>query len=280
MADAASARRLALLIDADNAQPGLVQPTLLAAASRGRLTVRRIYGDWTSSNMASWRSHLLNHSLRPIQQFRIVGGKNATDSALIIDAMDLLHSGAVEGFCIVSSDSDFTALARRLQEAGLFVMGIGRRTTPVAFQRACDEFVFTDEMDDERDEATKDAPAPGAAKTGKAPPAKSGTPAAAEKKAQPKPQKPGRALVKLLKECVRSATDEVTGWANVGKVGQMIRQADPGFTHKDYGFSSLSDLFASQKKLFDIDFDERRQRVVRLAAGAADPQSRQESLPI
>ncbi|MBL8481981.1 MAG: NYN domain-containing protein [Rhodocyclaceae bacterium] len=279
MADAASARRLALLIDADNAQPGLVQPILLAAASRGRLTVRRIYGDWTSSNMAGWRAHLLNHSLRPIQQFRIVGGKNATDSALIIDAMDLLHSGAVEGFCIVSSDSDFTALARRLQESGQFVMGIGRRTTPVAFQRACEEFVFTDDMDDERDEAAKDAHAHGTAKAGKEAPAKSAA-AAVDKKTPPKAKKPGRALVKLLKECVRTATDEVTGWASVGKVGQIIRQADPGFTHKDYGFSSLSDLLASQKKLFDMDFDERRQRVVRMAGGAADPEPRQESLPI
>jgi hypothetical protein len=139
-------RRLALVIDADNAQPSLIQPVLLAAASRGRVTVRRIYGDWTSPNMASWKAHLLDHSIRPIQQFRIVGGKNATDSAMIIDAMDLLHSGLVDGFCIVSSDSDFTSLARRIQESGLFVMGVGRRTTPVAFQRACEEFVFTDDM--------------------------------------------------------------------------------------------------------------------------------------
>jgi hypothetical protein len=123
-------RRLALVIDADNAQPSLIQPVLLAAASRGRVTVRRIYGDWTSPNMASWKAHLLDHSIRPLQQFRIVGGKNATDSAMIIDAMDLLHSGLVDGFCIVSSDSDFTSLARRIQESGLFVMGVGRRTTP------------------------------------------------------------------------------------------------------------------------------------------------------
>jgi hypothetical protein len=231
------ARRLALVIDADNAQPSLIQPVLLAAASRGRVTVRRIYGDWTSPNMTSWKAHLLDHSIRPIQQFRIVGGKNATDSAMIIDAMDLLHSGLVDGFCIVSSDSDFTSLARRIQESGLFVMGVGRRTTPVAFQRACEEFVFTDDMRATPPPAQKKKPV----NTATAAPA-----ARHDAPRKPRNTQPDAQILDLLEQGIRSAADEDSGWAGIGRVGQIVRQYEPGFSHKDYGHSSLSGLLESQ----------------------------------
>lgn len=252
-------RRLALVIDADNAQPSLIQPVLLAAASRGRVTVRRIYGDWTSPNMTSWKAYLLDHSIRPIQQFRIVGGKNATDSAMIIDAMDLLHSGLVDGFCIVSSDSDFTSLARRIQESGLFVMGVGRRTTPVAFQRACEEFVFTDDM-----RATPPLSAP------KKKP--SAVPARIEQPRKPRNRQPDAQILELLSQGIRSATDEDSGWAGIGRVGQIVRQYEPGFSHKDYGHASLSGLLESHPELFRLHKGDNGQAQVQLIERAADKQ--------
>jgi hypothetical protein len=255
------ARRLALVIDADNAQPSLIQPVLLAAASRGRVTVRRIYGDWTSPNMTSWKAHLLDHSIRPIQQFRIVGGKNATDSAMIIDAMDLLHSGLVDGFCIVSSDSDFTSLARRIQESGLFVMGVGRRTTPVAFQRACEEFVFTDDMRATPAPAQKKKPAGTAAA---APAARHDAPR------KPRNTQPDAQILDLLEQGIRSATDEDSGWAGIGRVGQIVRQYEPGFSHKDYGHSSLSGLLESQPAIFRLRKGDNGQVQVQLIEKPAE----------
>lgn len=246
------ARRLALVIDADNAQPSLIQPVLLAAASRGRVTVRRIYGDWTSPNMTSWKAHLLDHSIRPIQQFRIVGGKNATDSAMIIDAMDLLHSGLVDGFCIVSSDSDFTSLARRIQESGLFVMGVGRRTTPIAFQRACEEFVFTDDM--------RAVPTAASQKRKDGPPSRATEPAPRK----PRSTQPDAQILELLAQGIRSAADEDTGWAGIGRVGQIVRQFEPGFSHKDYGHASLSGLLESHPELFRLHKGDNGQAEVQL----------------
>ncbi len=246
-----SQRRLALVIDADNAQPSLIQPVLLAAASRGRVTVRRIYGDWTSPNMTSWKAHLLDHSIRPIQQFRIVGGKNATDSAMIIDAMDLLHSGLVDGFCIVSSDSDFTSLARRIQESGLFVMGVGRRTTPVAFQRACEEFVFTDDMRAAPSATSSSAKRRPAERTASASPA-GAAPARVEAPRKARSTQPDAQVLDLLSQGIRSATDEDTGWAGIGRVGQIVRQYEPGFSNKDYGHASLSGLLESHPELFRL----------------------------
>ncbi len=257
-------RRLALVIDADNAQPSLIQPVLLAAASRGRVTVRRIYGDWTSPNMASWKAHLLDHSIRPIQQFRIVGGKNATDSAMIIDAMDLLHSGLVDGFCIVSSDSDFTSLARRIQESGLFVMGVGRRTTPIAFQRACEEFVFTDDM--------RAAPAAPSAARKRRPAASAAAqvPARTEAPRKPGSTQPDAQILELLAQGIRSATDEETGWAGIGRVGQIVRQYEPGFSNKDYGYATLSGLLESQPGIFRLRKGESGQAQVQLIEKPAE----------
>jgi uncharacterized LabA/DUF88 family protein len=136
--------KLAVLIDADNAQPSIVDGLLSEIAKYGTANVKRIYGDWTRSGLKGWKEILLQYSIQPIQQFGYTSGKNATDSALIIDAMDLLYSGKFDGFCIVSSDSDFTKLASRIREAGLFVYGFGERKTPKAFVSACDKFIFTE----------------------------------------------------------------------------------------------------------------------------------------
>ena len=139
-------RLIAMLVDGDNAQPSLIEHVLAEVAKYGVVTTRRIYGDWTTPQMSGWKDYLHTCAVQPMQQFRYTVGKNATDSALIIDAMDLLHAGAVGGFCIVSSDSDYTRLATRMREGGLFVMGVGRSSTPRAFVNACEVFVYTENL--------------------------------------------------------------------------------------------------------------------------------------
>ena len=139
-------KNIALLIDGDNAQPSLIGKILAEAGKYGLITIRRIYGDWTTVNMSGWKHALHDNAIQPIQQFRYTVGKNATDSALIIDAMDILHSHLVDGFCIVSSDSDYTRLATRVREMGFFVMGIGKRRTPKAFINACNVFIYTENL--------------------------------------------------------------------------------------------------------------------------------------
>jgi hypothetical protein len=139
-------RRIAMLIDGDNAQHSLLKQMFEEASRYGEVTIRRAYGDWTEPNLANWRPIMLAHAIQPIQQWRYTTGKNATDSALIIDAMDILYSGTVQGFCVVSSDSDYTRLCTRIRESGLFVMGIGREKTPEAFIKACNVFVYVENL--------------------------------------------------------------------------------------------------------------------------------------
>ena len=141
-----TANKIALLIDGDNAQPSLINKILTEAGKYGSITIRRIYGDWTTANMKGWKDTLNNNAIQPIQQFRYTTGKNATDSAMIIDAMDILHSDQVDGFCLVSSDSDYTRLATRIREMGYFVVGIGKQITPKAFVNACNLFIYTENL--------------------------------------------------------------------------------------------------------------------------------------
>ena len=159
MSDTNRPQRLAVLIDADNSQPSVIESLLEEVANHGVATVKRIYGDWTSPNLKGWKDVLLEYAIQPIQQFAYTRGKNATDSAMIIDAMDLLYTGTMDGFCIVSSDSDFTRLSARVREAGLIVYGFGERKTPKAFVSACDRFIYTDILRQEQpDEAPKPRP--------------------------------------------------------------------------------------------------------------------------
>src|ERR1700678_3283885 len=143
---AENAVRLAVLIDADNAQPAITEPLLAEVAKYGTAHVKRAYGDWTGTSLKGWKDHLLAQSIQPIQQFAYTTGKNATDAAMVIDAMDLLYSGHLDGFCIVSSDSDFTRLAARLRESGLTVYGFGERKTPKPFVAACDKFIYIENL--------------------------------------------------------------------------------------------------------------------------------------
>lgn len=213
----ASGSNLAVLVDADNAQASVTAELMAEIEKFGTATIKRAYGDWTTTNLAGWKSMLHVHAIQPVQQFRYTTGKNATDSALIIDAMDLLHSGKVGGFCLVSSDSDFTRLATRIREAGLAVYGFGEQKTPNPFVAACDKFIYT--------EAFR-KPAPGC------------TPDIENKDE----------LAPLLTGAVCAAARS-NGWAFLGSVGQSLLQADPSFTPKNYGFKKLSDLVKAQPYL-------------------------------
>ena len=225
-------RRLAVLIDGDNAQPSLIEKMLSEASKYGTITVRRNYGDWTTSNMGGWKDTLQTHAIQPIQQFRYTIGKNATDSAMIIDAMDLLYSGTVDAFCLVSSDSDYTRLATRIREKGFFVMGIGQKKTPRAFVNACDVFVYTENLMPRKPTKRRST-----RKTG----------SKAEKEKEPPTPDP----TKLLKQAFENAVGE-DGWAFLGTLGHHLRQLDPGFDARTYGFNQLSALIRGYPKVFEI----------------------------
>ncbi|NPV55987.1 MAG: NYN domain-containing protein [Anaerolineae bacterium] len=224
-------RRIAMLIDGDNAQPSLIEKMLAETAKYGLTTIRRIYGDWTAANMGGWKDMLQTYAIQPIQQFRYTIGKNATDSAMIIDAMDILYTGGVDGFCLVSSDSDYTRLATRIREKGFYVMGIGKKNTPRAFVNACDVFTYTENLLPE-----SQRPKPSTRR-------KKGTTAPAEP-VTPDP-------LPLLKNAFEIASQE-DGWAFLGTLGHHVRQLDPGFDSRTYGYKQLSVLIRSMPKNFEL----------------------------
>jgi Fe-S-cluster formation regulator IscX/YfhJ len=247
-------RKVALLIDGDNAQPSLIGQILTEAGKYGLVTIRRIYGDWTTVNMSGWKTALHDSAIQPIQQFRYTIGKNATDSAMIIDAMDILHGHLVDGFCIVSSDSDYTRLATRIREMGFFVMGIGKRSTPKAFVNGCNIFIYTENLVPRGREGGARRRDRGGA------PRKGGVKETREQKEEREDHedKEDRAdaaakfdPVPLLKGAFDMAVHE-DGWANLGEIGFYLRQLDPGFDPRTYGFKQLSQLINSQKALFDV----------------------------
>lgn len=239
-------KRFALLIDADNAQAKAIDAVLTEAARYGDTTSRRCYGDWTSQQLAPWKAVLNRHAIQPIQQFSYTSGKNATDSALIIDAMDLLYTGKFNGFFLVSSDSDFTKLATRIRESGLEVIGIGRRKTPEAFRAACNKFIFTETiMEDDvsvaGDLASADAKSSLSANTNIVEITKDSKKEQVAKKVTPTSDE---SLKKLIKDAIESASEE-DGWANLGGVGSYIPRVDSSFDSRNYGFSKLGKLIMS-----------------------------------
>ncbi len=244
-------KRFALLIDADNAQAKAIDAILTEAARYGDVTSRRCYGDWTNTQLGSWKTVLNKHAIQPMQQFGYTTGKNATDSALIIDAMDLLYTGKFNGFFLVSSDSDFTKLATRLREAGLEVIGIGRRSTPEAFRAACNKFIFTESiMDDESsaDEIKKDTKSVKTSTTIAQNSNSIVSPASQNDKKEQSaktvdPSKDNQ-LKKLIKEAIESASEE-DGWANLGGVGSYIPRVDSSFDPRNYGFAKFGKLIRS-----------------------------------
>lgn len=209
--------RLAVLIDADNAQATICAELLAEVAKFGTATVKRAYGDWTTTQLTKWKNHLHKHAVQPIQQFSYTVGKNATDSSLIIDAMDLLYSGNLDGFCLVSSDSDFTRLATRIREAGLVVYGFGEKKTPEPFRAACDKFIYTEILQPKAKEKSIDAPA-------------------------------ATALKDMIIAAIKALSKD-DGWASLAMVGAYINKSDPSFDQRNYGFEKLGELMKAQKYL-------------------------------
>jgi uncharacterized LabA/DUF88 family protein/Fe-S-cluster formation regulator IscX/YfhJ len=221
--------RLAVLFDADNVPSSSLKGIMEEIARYGNPTFKRIYGDWTKPNLTGWKQILIEHAITPIQQYGYTSGKNSTDSAMIIDAMDILYSGKTDGFCIVSSDSDFTRLAVRLREAGMKVIGIGEKKTPSSFRVACDKFIYIEIINstsDEKKEPTSD-----------------------------KISKPSRKeVINIFVNSINDLADE-EGWAYLGDVGNLILKKQPDFDPRNYGYQKLTPLI---KNLNRFDIDERK----------------------
>jgi len=209
--------KLAVLIDADNAQASLIRELLAEVSRYGTANVKRAYGDWTTPNLKGWKEVLHEQAIQPVQQFSYTTGKNSTDSSLIIDAMDLLHSGHLNGFCIVSSDSDFTRLATRIREAGLLVYGFGQRKTPQSFVSACDKFVYTEILKPKEMPVEADEPAP-------------------------EPLEP------MLRTAVETTTRE-NGWSALSAIGSFINKNNPSFDPRNYHCQKLGELVRKQPYL-------------------------------
>ncbi|MBP6180480.1 NYN domain-containing protein [Flavobacterium sp.] len=227
--------KLAVLIDADNVPYSNVKGMMEEIAKFGTPTTKRIYADWTKPNAGGWKSVLLEHAITPIQQYSYTVGKNSSDSAMIIDAMDLLYSDKVDGFCIVSSDSDFTRLAIRLRESGMKVIGIGEQKTPNSFIVACDRFIYIEVLD-------------GAIK--KKLPKRTATDA---KKAPPKSlNKVDLQTIELIESTIEDIADD-SGWAFLGDVGNLIVKKKPEFDPRNYGFAKLTPMLKSLTDILEID---------------------------
>lgn len=231
--------KLAVLIDADNIPYSNIKGMLDEIAKIGIPTIKRIYGDWTKPTVSGWKQPLLEHAITPIQQYSYTTGKNATDSAMIIDAMDILHSDKVDGFCLVSSDSDFTRLAVRLRESSMLVIGIGEKKTPKPFIVACDKFIYIEILGNsevETSDTQQDSTSLNQSKTDK------------DSNIEPINKK----LIQLLKNTVQDLADD-DGWAFLGDMGNLIIKKRPDFDPRNYGYPKLIPMIKSLNKIFDID---------------------------
>ena len=235
MASAPDSDRLAVLIDGDNTTPNIIEALLAEIAKYGSATVKRAYGDWTTPSLRGWKEAINAHAIQPMQQFTYTTGKNSTDSALIIDAMDLRYTGNLDGFCLVSSDSDFTKLASRLRESGKTVYGFGEPRTPHSLVAACDKFVYLDvlRLPEKPKQPSEEPLAPTA-------PVRRST---SELRGDAK-------LVKLLREGIDAASDD-DGWANLGGVGSYVAKQAPDFDSRNWGYAKLVDLIAAIE-LFEV----------------------------
>ena len=229
--------KFAVLIDADNVPYSYIKGMLEEVAKYGTPTFKRIYGDWTKPTLTGWKTVLLESAITPVQQYSYTSGKNSSDSALIIDAMDILYTGDVDGFCIISSDSDFTRLATRLREAGKKVIGIGERKTPMAFIASCHKFIYIEILKKEIKEV---------------PP----SPAIIKKTARKSNTLPviNRGLIKLIADSINDLAEE-DGWVFLGVLGNLILKRHPDFDPRNYGFKKLVDLI---KTIREIEIDERQ----------------------
>lgn len=238
-------KHLAVLIDADNASAAIVEGLFEEIAKYGIASVKRIYGDWTGPQLGGWKKVLLDYSIQPMQQFAYTTGKNATDSSLIIDAMDLLYTRRFDGFCLVSSDSDFTRLAARLREEGLEVIGFGEQKTPKPFVSACDKFIYTELLRNDAEPAEVEA------STAKAPSTSAPTVSTEAKPAEPAKVKPQKVPVDFIAKVIDDNSDE-DGWCHLGALGMNINKLRSDFDSRMYGHKKLSDLIKAQNARFEL----------------------------
>jgi len=242
-----SERRLAVLIDAENVPHSNIKGILEEIAKYGNPTIKRIYGDWTKPNVFGWKNVLVENAITPVQQYSYTSGKNSSDSAMIIDAMDILYSGKVEGFCIVSSDSDFTRLVIRLREAGMKVFGIGERKTPNSFKAACDKFTYLEiinEIPSQQEKGTKENSKDNSGKYSSMPIIDIGDD-----------------VINLIASSISDVADD-DGWAFLADVGNMIQKKQPDFDSRNYGFSKLTPLIRTIK-CFDVDERESNNKSIK-----------------
>jgi len=235
---------IALLIDGDNAAPRRLASILEEVSKQGTITIRRIYGDWTTTGMTGWKDLLNSNAIQPVQQFAYTKGKNSTDSALIIDAMDILHGELVDAFCIVSSDSDYTRLATRIRESGLFVMGVGEKKTPDAFVKACERFIYVENLDVHEDH-------------------RSGTKQQGRSKntAEKSKLSANTALMQKFRKAFDIAKGEEEE-VSLSLIGQALRRLDPGFYPRSYGHASLSSLVSALKDQLETRREEKGNMVM------------------
>lgn len=239
--------RMAVLIDADNISHHYIKGMMEEIARYGNPTIKRIYGDWTKPNLSGWKNHLLDYAISPVQQFSYTTGKNATDSAMTIDAMDILFSETVDAFCLVSSDSDFTKLATRLRESGKTVYGIGEEKTPNPFIAACDRFIYLEILDEDEDESDSDSSdsesANGKDKIKKGTSeTKTGFSKTAKKKRAL--QNLNRKTITFITQTIKDVEDE-NGWAYLGEVGSLLVKKQPSFDPRNFGFNKLTNMLES-----------------------------------
>ncbi|MFC1942804.1 NYN domain-containing protein [Chloroflexota bacterium] len=229
--------KYAVLIDGDNAQASLLSQILTEISKFGLITIKRIYGDWTTTSMNQWKESLHKYAIQPIQQFRYTIGKNATDSAMIIDAMDLLHNNALQGFCIVSSDSDYTRLATRIREEGLFIIGVGEKKTPEAFVNACNQFIHCENLAVTQEEPKKRV--------------------RRRRKKKEEGQETSDPLPLLIQGFEMAAKEYE--WTFLAKMGSCLRQLNPAFDPRTYGHQKLHSLLKDYPKTFVLNEDETKQ---------------------
>ena len=239
-------QRLAVLIDADNAQPSVIEALLAEIALLGEATVKRIYGDFTAPTSVQWKKTLHQFAIKPVQQFAYTKGKNATDSTLIIDAMDLLYTRRFDGFCLVSSDSDFTGLALRIREEGLTVYGFGEEKTPEAFRNACHKFVFTEVLRPSPTQAV-DSTISQTKKT-----SRKDNVAATQGSAAQVSKATKEIPTEFFRQALEQASDD-SGWAHLGTFGSYLTKLRSDFDSRNYGYKKLSDLVKARKELFEVE---------------------------
>lgn len=233
MKDLDEHKKIALLIDADNAQHSKIKSIMDEISVHGYIAIKRAYGDWSKDNLKNWKHSLNELAIQPIQQFAYTTGKNATDASMIIDAMDLLYSNKFDAFALVSSDSDFTRLASRLRESQIFVFGVGEKKTPISFRNACDDFIFTENLGKSTETSSAAAPA-----------SKKETTAASE-------LSPLAELSPLLTKAWEQSQDD-EGWANVASAGSLLKRSKPDFDPRSYGFAKVSEIIAALKAEFEL----------------------------